>query len=365
MNLMLPMRSGTWLPPPDDSGGGMRFQATHLLLAGGAVLLLVIIVALAIAPRTPAERPVNRGTTARLFGREPVPEGVNSEAVEILRQMEQAAKAVQTLQLEGVYEIASEAGTLSHRRSGAFRLAYREPNFIHQVLETSGGMQTDKIITDGHALFLEISAAQLVLRMRAPTTAAGLAQVTSASLPGTQSPLDLFHLVGQGLNTEALELAAVGIDRHDPWISGQQAPERSIALTVRFAGWPQTTVWVDEETYLLRQIAQEISDQQLHQMAERLGGVASVLFRSLAEPTRVRVFLRQFVIGVNVPLPGNLFDYSLPEGFELIDVADWEQARQVLMERIGEALAAEALAVGQPPTVDPIPVQEPEWDLSN
>lgn len=365
MNLRLPIRSSAWLPPPEGPGSGMRLGATHLLLAGAVVLLLVIIVALAVAPRAPSQRPANRGVAARLLGREPVPEGIQPEAVEILRQMEQAAKGVKTLQLEGVYELNSETGTLSHRRSGAFRFAYREPNFLRQTLETGGAIQADKIVTDGHALFLEINVAHLVLRMRAPTTAAGLAEVMSASLPGTQSPLDLFHLAGPGLNTETLELAALGRDRHDPWINGQQAPDKSLALTVRFAGWPQTTVWVDEGTHLVRQIARGVNDQQLRQMAEHLGGVAPVLFRSLAELTRVRVCLRQFVVSINVPLQGNLFDYSPPEGFETIDVADWAEARRVLKERVGEALAAEALATQKPPPVEPIPVQEPEWDLSN
>ncbi len=321
---------------------GLRVGAIHVVLVGSGLLLLLLLAAVTVAPRKPSERPLYRSLAGRVLRAAP-PSGVAPEGVALLKQMATAAQAVQSLQVDGIYSIGSETGALSHRREGSFHLVFQAPNRLSQYLETTGKIQTDRIVADGHALVLEVRAANLALRMPQPESAVGFAEIMSASLPGTQSPLDLFHLRATGLDLEALEMVALGVDRHDPWIRSQQPPEDSVALTVRFRGWPQATVWMDQQTYLIRQIAQEISGEEAQAMANRLGGVAPVLFRSLAPPTRVRAVLRQFITGLNVPLQGAPFDYSLPAGVQMVDVSTWEEARRVMMERLGDALAAEAL----------------------
>jgi len=336
---------------------GLRVGAVHVVLVGSGLLLLLLLAAVTVAPRKPSERPLYRGLAGRVLQAAPL-QGVAPEGVALLKRMEAAAREVQTLQVDGVYSIGAETGALSHRRGGSFHLVFQAPNRLSQYVETTGKIQTDRIVADGHALILEVRAANLALRMPQPESAIGFAEIMSASLPGTQNPLDLFRLRATGLDLQALELVALGVDRHDPWIRALQPPENSVALTVRFAGWPQATVWMDQQTYLIRQIAQEISGEEAQAMANRLGGVAPVLFRSMAPPTRVRVVMRQFVTGLNVPLRGAPFDYSPPAGVQIVDVSTWEEARRVMMERLGDALAAEA-AQSDEIRVEPPPQAQP------
>ncbi|HEY3398759.1 MAG TPA: hypothetical protein VGM19_13985 [Armatimonadota bacterium] len=338
--------------PPEPGESGLRLTAMHLVLAAGGLLLLLILVAITIAPRKAAERPINRSVAARLLRQAPPPEGVSPQAVSLLQQMQAAARSLNTLQVDGVYNVTSEVGTLSHQRQGAFHLTFQAPNYFSQTLETSGSVQTDRIVADGHALYLEVRAANVTLRMPEPTSAAGVAEIMSASMPGTQTPVDLFRLLAYPLDPAELEVAALTVDRHDPWIRSQPTPDGTTPLTVRFKGWPQCTLWIDQRTFLLRQVAMEIAGDQLQQVSERLGGVAPVMFRSLAQPTRVRVVVRQFATALNVPLQGAPFDYSPPPGGGVRDVTTWEEARRVLMERLGDALAAEAARAATPPTIE-------------
>ena len=339
------------LPPPSPgrtAAAGSGLRADHVLWGGGLLLLVLVLVALVVTPRpvriapatpSPSEVPA-AGVPRRSAALSPV-------TVERLRQMTEKARQIKTLEMHGIYEVSASGGSSGLQRQGGYRLLFQAPDRLSFSLETGAGLLMNRIVADGSHVVLEMQKVGLAIRLPEPAGTSGPLEAMSAAVPGIQSPLDFFRLAANGFQPDWLESATEGVDARGLGLRDVPAPEDTLTITVRFKHWPETAVWVDRNTGQVRQMVSRLDAAQLATTADRLGGLAPTMFRTLLAPTSVRVLVRQFITAINVPLAQDAFSYTPAEAVTVVDVASWEAARNVLGPRLDAALAQEAQRLQQ------------------
>ncbi len=212
------------------------------------------------------------------------------------------------------------------------RFSYQAPNLMRLENSTPDRPDYVLVVSDGAHLFVEQAGGKRVLRLPAPADFRELAA----------SPA--FQDAGFGLSP----LGA--LDPTDPYAAlddlqrlrpGRAAGEWLRALDQPAGAWPVTltldpgielTVWVDPRTRRPRQIATEVTGEQLIRLqAKRVEEQGEEL------PPELAVQMRHSLAGIslryaqtferyeeNPALPAATFAYAPPATAEVVDVADFE-----------------------------------------
>lgn len=231
----------------------------------------------------------------------------------VIRRM--AAKYGQVRSLEITASLREDLGLAAtgeapvrYGRVSRFTLGYREPNFYY--CHTGSGAGAAHLVIDGRFAYVQVDRLNLVYYCAAP---AALPRTWPAPLgppaAGSGGVADPLALVTGAASVGAVTGARFGVDPSEIWLSRLAGPSRCWRVSVQQAGGEGTCLlWIDRATHLLRQAALE---------TEHLGRL--VVYEGTA---------------LGASLPPAAFRYQVPAGFQLVPVADLQEAAAALRDRL-------------------------------
>ncbi len=203
---------------------------------------------------------------------------------------------------------ASGEVPVRYGRVSRFTLGYQEPNLYY--CHAGSGASAAHLVMDGRFAYVQVDRFNLVYYCATPTALprAWPAPVgpPAAGAGGLADPL---ALVTGAVSPRSVTRARFGVDSSEIWLSRLAGPPHCWRVSLKQGGREGTCVlWIDRNTRLLRQAALE---------TEHLGRL--IVYEGTA---------------LGASLPPAAFRYQAPAGFQLVPVADLEQAAAAIRDRL-------------------------------
>jgi hypothetical protein len=221
----------------DKSRIGFQGVLVILLLLTGALLVDELYSQPEMGPGTAV-------VAAQMF--ETAPMAIDSQETRLWSTYRQAARGAKAIQIHGRFEHQSLEDP-DQQYQAVFSMAFREPNlFYFQVLDETGH-PSQRVLSDGHSVYLEDCASGTMLRWRAPTTDAGMADLLGALFPAQDHPVHLFRLRAESRR----DLLLQGLSVEQPESLGADSSGREVmaqVLKASLRGEPTCTMWFKEDS---------------------------------------------------------------------------------------------------------------------
>lgn len=231
----------------------------------------------------------------------------------VIRRM--AAKYAQARSLQVTASLREDLGLAAtgeapvrYGRVSRFTLGYQTPNLYY--CHTGAGPGAAHLVMDGRFAYVQVDRLNVVYYCAAP---AALPRIWPAPVgppaAGAGGLADPLALVTGAASPQSVTSARFGVDASEIWLSRLAGPSHAWRVSVKQAGREGTCVlWIDRSTGLLRQAALETA---------HLGRL--VVYEGTA---------------LGASLPPAAFRYQSPPGFQLVPVADLEEAAAAIRERL-------------------------------
>ena len=262
----------------------------------------------------------------------------------LLRKMLAAYQGAKTYQSEGRDIVWIITPGMKMEMEMPTKIIYQAPNLLY--FESGLGFQKQKRVSDGKHLYATTGIRNRVVKSPAPGDLASMGETaTVSSMAAGCGGRNIEALRFSQLIAGTFPLAKVksvqrGFDQKNEWLASLKEPPNSCALTLTMQEGPPIVLWIDRDSYLLRQIAAEMTGEQMMEETEVVfGGEGDELpertaFMENIAGTTIRTQIIRDKSVLNGPVSKESFAYKPPEGAEIVEV---ESAAQILGALMGGA----------------------------
>lgn len=279
--------------------------------------------------------------------------GPRPDARELLAEIVAKYQSAEHVQSQSTMKFEMTMGERATTIDSPISFTFSQPN--RMVYDSGTGMQSSTMISDGTNMWVEMEIFDSVIKMPAPADVSELNLEEWAGMFGSGAMMqlpDVKSLVSGGFDVERLQSIAWGLPEGNEWYAALSEPANTWAMTVSSDEGPQIAIWIDWAERTVRQIAMEADwkammagqgeEMDLEQMPEEM--------RAMFEDMRMRMVIEVESITFGEAPPEGTYEYSPPEGAEVIEASNIEDAMSRLMsEAMGEEAAPSADLIGAAP----------------